>query len=129
LNFQLDSFRDGVIVCEYQPETTVTDPKQLTIRDFLPGSPYQVGAVARFLKVTTQTVRDMIADGRLKAVRTNSGVGAQSGVCSHHLIDGAEIRRYYGCQLLEQDRKAAVPRPGSAEKRAAKRLRELEKIQ
>jgi len=128
LNFQLDSFRDGVIVCEYQPETTVSDPKQLTIRDFLPGSPYQVGAVARFLKCTTETVRNMIADGRLKAVRTNP-FAANAGASSHYLIDGAEIRRYYGCQLLEQDRKAAVPRPGSAEKRAAKRLRELEKIQ
>lgn len=65
----------------------MTTPK--TIHDFLPGKPYTVAEVAGFLRCTSQTVRHMIADGRLKSV-----VVAKPKV--RHRIDGAEVRKYYG---------------------------------
>ena len=91
-----------------------------TIHDFLVGKPYSVTAVARFLGRSSETIRNMIRDGRLTAVQTNaSGGGAMAR--PHYLIDGGEVRRYYGAQLLDEDfRTAPIADADDAEKRAAK---------
>jgi hypothetical protein len=102
--------------------TATTNPRP-TIDDFIPGCPYSPGAVAAFLGLTPETVRNMIADGRIKARRLNPMAGRES--TSRYLIDGAEVRRYYGVDVAAP---VKLPKPGDDLKRAKKARQELDKL-
>lgn len=101
-----------------------------TVFDFVPGTPYTVGAVASLFGRSHQWVRDRIAAGDIRALKPNSFAGRPakaSGKGEHYLIDGEEVRRYYGAELLIAERREVGPAklPGDLSKHAAKRLKEL----
>ena len=98
---------------------------RVTIHDFQPGAVYSVGVVALFFGKSAETIRTWIAAGKLKAVRTNPLQTHGPEQRTFYLIDGNEVRRFFGAGELAADARKPQPVLESAKKRAAKRLKQL----
>ena len=102
---------------------------------------YSPRTVSLLFDVSMQTVRNWCKSGKLAAMQERDGclcpveptteAGKRPPGKGDYYVLGSAILKFAGAVLLEQDRREAPtpPKPGDAEKRAAKRLKELEKLQ